>query len=122
MAKRILVVDDEPDILELLAEELEFEGFETAQASSGNDALEILKNERFDAIVSDFKMPNGNGKVVLDFIKSDEYPESPVFYFVSGQADMSFQDALKEGVNKFFYKPFDLDELLEALKKDLEVL
>ena len=119
MAKRVLVVDDEPDILELLAEELEFEGFKTMQASSGNEALKILETESFDAIVSDYKMPNGNGKVVLDFVKSDDYKGSPVFYFVSGQADMSFQDALKEGVNKFFYKPFDLDELLDALKADL---
>ena len=119
MAKRVLVIDDEPDILELLAEELEFEGFSTVQASSGNEALEILETQSFDAIISDFKMPNGNGEVVLDFVKSDSYKESPVFYFVSGQADMSFQDALKEGVNKFFYKPFDLDELLAALKADL---
>jgi len=120
MAKRILVVDDEPDILELLVEELEFEGFSAVAASSGNQALEILQKESFDAVISDYKMPNGNGKVVLDYVNSDECKSSPVFYFVSGQADMSFQDALKEGVTKFFYKPFDLDELLDALKNDLD--
>lgn len=118
MPKRILVVDDEPDILELLSEELQFEGFETIEASSGNEAIEKLQSNIVDAIVSDYKMPNGNGKVLLDFVKND-YNSHPLFYFVSGQADMSFEDALNEGVNKFFYKPFDLEELIDALKGDL---
>lgn len=116
MPKRVLIIDDEPDILELIADELRFEGFDTMVASSGNEAVEILKNYSFDAVVSDFKMPDGNGRVVLDFVKSIVLSERPLFYFVSGQADMSFEDALKEGVHHFFYKPFDIEELIASLK------
>ncbi len=119
MKNKILVVDDEPDILELLSEELEYEGFATVCAGSGNDAVRVLENENFDLVISDYKMPNGNGKVVLDFIKSIPESRKPIFYFVSGQADMSFEEALNEGVRKFFYKPFDLEELVVAIKNDL---
>lgn len=117
MAKKILIIDDEPDILELVSDELKYEGFEVMVASSGNEAVEILKQHQFEAVVSDFKMPNGNGRVVLDFVKSIEASIRPLFYFVSGQADMSFEDALKEGVHHFFYKPFDIEELIASLKK-----
>ncbi len=119
MKNKILIVDDEPDILELLSEELEYEGFATVCAGSGNDAVRVLENENFDLVISDYKMPNGNGKVVLDFIKSIPESRKPIFYFVSGQADMSFEEALNEGVRKFFYKPFDLEELVVAIKNDL---
>lgn len=117
MAKRILIVDDEPDILELISEELKFEGFYTAVASSGNEAVDILRNNQFDAVISDFKMPNGNGRVVLEFVQKIPTEQRPIFYFVSGQADITFEDALKEGVYEFFYKPFDIEELITSLKK-----
>ncbi|WP_198295972.1 response regulator [Bacteriovorax sp. Seq25_V] len=119
MKNKILIIDDEPDILELLAEELEYEGFATACAGSGNDAVRILENENFDLVISDYKMPNGNGKVVLDYVKSIPESRRPVFFFVSGQADMSFEEALNEGVRKFFYKPFDLEELIVAIKEEI---
>ena len=120
MPYRVLIVDDEPDILELLSEELEFEGYETECASSGNIAVGLINSgNSFDAIISDYKMPDGNGKVVLDCTNGNQNQKEKVFYFVSGQADISLKEAMKEGVTRFFYKPFDLDELLSSLKKDL---
>lgn len=122
MEKRILVIDDEPDIVELLADELRFEGFSARECYSGNSAIEILSsNERFDIAISDYKMPNGNGRVVLDYIKSMDKMIRPIFYFVSGQADISHEEALKEGVKRFFYKPFDIDDLIRTLKRDLDI-
>ncbi len=119
--KRILVIDDEPDITELMEEELDYYGFDVITAQSGNAALQVLGEAQFhfDAIISDFKMPDGNGKVVLDYVNTLD--SRPLFYFVSGQADMSSKEALNEGVTKFFYKPFDVDELIEAIKIDLNV-
>ncbi len=119
--KKILVIDDEPDITELMEEELVYYGFDVMTAASGNAALRILDDEsnEFDAIISDFKMPDGNGKVVLDYVNTLEL--RPLFYFVSGQADMSSKEALSKGVTKFFYKPFDIDELIDAIKVDLVV-
>ncbi|MFG1493096.1 response regulator [Halobacteriovorax sp. GFR7] len=121
MPYKVLIVDDEPDILELLAEELQFEGYETECANSGNSAVKLINSgQTFDAIISDYKMPDGNGKVVLDCTNSNDSQKEKVFYFVSGQADISLKEAMKEGVTRFFYKPFDLDELLTSLKKDLQ--
>lgn len=111
----VLIVDDEDDILELMQEEFRYLGYKTLCASSGNQAVSILSsNEKIDIVVSDYKMPDGNGMVALNHARS--MAPSPFFFFVSGQADVSVDDAIKAGAKKFFHKPFDLDELI----KDIE--
>ncbi len=115
--KRILIVDDEPDIVELLQEEMIDNGFETMIALCGNDAIELLKLHSFDAVISDFKMPNGNGMEVLQFI--NQMNSRPVFYFISGQADVSVEMAIKAGAQDFFPKPFNLSKLVERINSDL---
>lgn len=107
---KILIVDDEMDILELMAEEFQLKGHEVTLAQSGNEAVSILKIKSFDVVVSDFKMPDGNGMTVLDFVNS--LNPRPVFYFVSGQADISVAECIKAGAREFFSKPFDLDQLI----------
>lgn len=111
----VLIIDDEPDILELMEEEFRYCGYNTLTATSGNDAIKVLQNTRVDIVVSDYKMPNGNGMVVLDFVNKMTVGK-PVFYFVSGQADVSLEDAIKAGAKKFFSKPFDLDELIRQIE------
>jgi len=113
----VLIVDDEPDILELMEEEFKYCGFPTLTAICGNDAIRILEKEKVDIVVSDYKMPNGNGMVVLAHVNQMESP--PVFFFVSGQADVSVEDALKAGAKRFFSKPFDLDVLIKQIESDV---
>lgn len=119
--RNILIVDDEPDILELMEEEFDLEGFKVTCTDSGNKALSILKNnsQHFDVIISDFKMSDGDGSVVLDFVRRKE-GHRPLFYFVSGQADISSSEAQSLGVKRFIYKPFDVDELIQKIAADLE--
>lgn len=113
----VLIVDDEPDILELMEEEFKYCGYTTVTAICGNDAIKILDNQKIDVVVSDYKMPNGNGMVVLAHVKKMAKP--PVFFFVSGQADVSVEDALKAGAKRFFSKPFDLDVLIKQIESDI---
>lgn len=111
----VLIIDDEPDILELMEEEFRYCGYTTLTATSGNEAVQILQKTPIDIVVSDYKMPNGNGMVVLDYVNKMNTGR-PIFYFVSGQADVSVEDALKAGAKKFFTKPFDLDELIRQIE------
>jgi DNA-binding NtrC family response regulator len=115
--KKILIIDDEPDILELLVEEFKFHGYDVLSAACGNEAIEILKNERFDVIVSDYKMPNGNGMAVLKFVSTLE--KKPFFFFISGQSDTSVEECILAGARHFFSKPFDLELLIKQIEKYL---
>lgn len=114
----VLIVDDEPDILELMEEEFKYCGYNTITAICGNDAIKILDNSKIDIVVSDYKMPNGNGMAVLSHV--NKLAKRPAFFFVSGQADVSVEDALRAGAKKFFSKPFDLDELIKDIETDIK--
>ena len=70
----VLVVDDEADLRELIADSLSGDGFETTQASDGGDAIARLKTFAFDAIVVDLRLPDADGMEVLDFALT-RYPE-----------------------------------------------
>ncbi len=110
----VLVVDDEKDILELIEDEFKYQGYDTVSAICGNDAIEILKKNPVQVIVSDYKMPNGNGMALLSHVMT--MTTKPFFFFVSGQADVSTDAAIKAGANKFFAKPFDLEELVQEIE------
>lgn len=113
----VLIVDDEPDILELMEEEFKYCGYSTVTAICGNDAIKVLDTKKIDIVVSDYKMPNGNGMAVLSHV--NKMSVRPSFFFVSGQADVSVEDALRAGAKKFFSKPFDLDELIKEIEIDI---
>ncbi len=116
----VLLVDDEPDILELMEEEFDMAGYKTKTALCGNDAIKILSETGVDVVVSDYKMPNGNGMAVLEEVNKIDSDKRPLFIFVSGQADISVEDAIKAGAKKFFTKPFDLDDLIEEITQELK--
>ena len=116
----ILVVDDEPDILELVEEEFRYCGYETVTASCGRDAVKILDSQKIDVVVSDYKMPNGDGMSILTHV--NKMDKKPIFFFVSGQADVSTEEAISAGVKKFFTKPFDLDVLIKDIELDIKTL
>lgn len=114
MKKKILVVEDEPLLLELISQELRFSGFAVKEAICGNEAIDILEHEKFDFVISDYKMPNGNGMTVLNHVQKMKTP--PVFIFISAQAEVSVEECLKAGAKRFFSKPFDLDKLIYEIK------
>lgn len=115
----VLIVDDEPDILELMEEEFNYHGYKTMTAICGNDAIDLIRKNNFNVVVSDYKMPNGNGMAVLKEVSTMAAVEKPVFFFVSGQADISIEEAIDAGAKKFFAKPFDLEELISEIEVEL---
>lgn len=112
---KVLIVDDEKEILELMEEEFIDAGFHVFTATGGNEAFEILqKEEGIKVVVSDVKMPNGDGISLLDNIKTMDPAKKPVIYMVSG--DVSEEQVSSRGAKKFFRKPVNLrDVVLEII-------
>ncbi len=110
----ILVVDDESMIREIIAEELALEGATVIEAEDGNSALELVRCTKFDAVVSDIRMPGGNGTQLLDGIR-DLCTHQPVVMFVSAFSDLTLADAYARGAEAVFSKPFDLKVILERI-------
>jgi DNA-binding response OmpR family regulator len=114
----ILVVDDEEDIREIIAEFLEDEGFNVITAGGGRKAYEITKNHKVSLIVSDINMPDGNGVDLLDSVKSDS-AEKPVLLFITGFSDVSVEEAYNRGAEAVFSKPVNIEALIEVIKDRL---
>lgn len=77
---RVLVVDDERDLRELLSLVFARDGHLVQKADSGMSAIELLKTQKFDLVISDFWMPNGNGDKVLEFILQNEIECNLIFF------------------------------------------
>lgn len=109
----LLIVDDEPDILDLIADEFKYLGFQVFKAKCGQDAIKLLEEKTIHIVISDFKMPNGNGLSVLNY--SLQLLPPPFFAFISGQADLTIDECLKAGANLYYSKPFEIDHLIQEI-------
>jgi DNA-binding response OmpR family regulator len=116
----ILIADDERGIAEMLEEELQEAGFKTRTCFSGNQAIELMQNEAFQVIITDVRMPDGSGVDILNYLNTLSKDQRPVLYFVTGQSDISKEEALDQGVNGFITKPFDLMAISDMIKEDLK--
>ena len=112
--KTILIVDDEADLCEILQFDLEDAGYQTLIASQAHEALDVLKNKEADLVVSDIRMPGGDGIFLLDALREKHFEIPPVI-FVSGFADISVEEAYHKGANGVFSKPLATDSLLDYL-------
>lgn len=116
MPKRILVVDDEDEIRDLIVCSLQDEGFEVEQASGGFIALEILKERKFDIILSDLKMPLGDGILILESMRK-ESQTNPLIYLMTGFSEWSESECLNKGANGMFHKPFKVGKFIETISQ-----
>jgi CheY-like chemotaxis protein len=114
----ILVVDDEPDYLEIFRDEFEALGAKTLTASNGKDALDLVRTNPVDAVVSDVRMPGGNGIELLEDIKKLS-PKIPVIILATGLNDLSDADIYEKGASTILSKPCDLNELVAAVARTL---
>ena len=114
--RTILVVEDEKDILELIAEQLQ-NFFIVEKASNGVEALEILQKEHIDLVVSDVMMPEMNGVELCQKIKTDiKLSHIPVVFLTAKNDTDSKIEGLKAGAEAYVEKPFSFEYLLTQIK------
>jgi two-component system response regulator (stage 0 sporulation protein F) len=118
LQKTVLCVDDEADILELFREEFLESGFKVLEASNGVEAFNVFKENQVDCIVSDIRMPGGDGVSLVRSVK--EAGSSVPIFLVTGFSDYTAEDLSGLGVNAVIFKPFDLEEVVEMVKKTIE--
>jgi DNA-binding NtrC family response regulator len=106
----VLVVDDEHTLRESCASLLRSEGFQTVDASRGEDAIELLKRRRFDIVLSDVFMPNVGGMQILEFCRK-ESPQTLVVLMTGNPSVESSIEGLKAGAWDYLPKPFSASHL-----------
>jgi len=114
----LLVVDDEPDMREIVAFEFKKSGFNILMASNGKEAFEIIRNNNVDLVLSDVNMPNGSGIELFEKIKQECHPAPTVIFITACSSDL-MQELTKMGVTYVFSKPFNRKDVFE---KVLEIL
>ncbi|MDY0301624.1 MAG: sigma-54 dependent transcriptional regulator [Trichlorobacter sp.] len=118
-AKKLLVIDDEPAIREGVRRILESESFAVETYGSGQAALERIKQERFDLVITDLKMPGISGMDVLKSIK-DIHPDLPVVFITGYSSVDNAVEVMKLGAVDYIAKPFTPEDMLKVIKTALE--
>jgi two-component system response regulator AtoC len=116
MGRRVLLVDDEEDIIEVIQDRLEAYGFTVVTAGTGLEALKKLSMERFDGVFLDVKMPEMGGIEALEEIRKKN-KKIPIIIITSSSTRESAIEALAKGANDFVLKPFEWPELKAKIEK-----
>jgi two-component system KDP operon response regulator KdpE len=117
---KILVVDDDPDLVRALRLRLRANDFDIATASDGYGAIATAQKERPDLIILDLGLPVGDGFAVLDRLQSsDALSGIPVIVLSARDPQGNEERALKAGATAFFQKPADNEELLNSIRGSL---
>jgi signal transduction histidine kinase len=116
---RILVIDDEPGIRELLNQELQVEGYEVETAPNGEDGLLKMQSGKFQVVLCDLNMPKLGGLEALEAIRKRD-PDIEVIVMTGFATVETAVTAMKKGAYDFVQKPFRLDEILALVQKSLE--
>jgi two-component system OmpR family response regulator len=114
--KRILVVDDDADIVLMIRRILEKAGFEVGSATDGAEALRKIEQEKFDLILLDVMMPGIDGFEVARNIQRNEKGERPPVVFVTARDDSeSMREGFRSGGTVFLSKPFTASQLMRIV-------
>jgi two-component system alkaline phosphatase synthesis response regulator PhoP len=120
MPRKVLVVDDEPELLQLLRYVLEAAGMGVMVATSGRQAIELIKRERPDLILCDVVMPELNGFETVQALRQDpETRHLPILMLSARGQAQDVQRALDAGANGYITKPFSYRELVAEVKRHL---
>ena len=115
----LLIVDDEQSYRQLLSLLFEGEGHRVRTAGNGREAVEVLKQEPADLIISDVKMPDMDGIEMLRVVR-ETMPDVGIVFMTAFASVESAREAFKLGADDFITKPFDVEELKLIVKKTLE--
>lgn len=118
---KILLVDDDQYLLQMIALALEFKGYRVTTAASGEAAVEILSETYFDLVITDLHMHQTDGIAVLK--KAKEMNHDTMVMILSGNSDMSLAtDVLRLGAYDYMSKPFRIPELCQRMETCLDRL
>ena len=118
--KRVLIVDDEDDFRNIVKDILTDEGFKTAEASDGLDAIRIFGNNSFDAVLLDLRMPGMDGIQTLRELKKIDSRIPVIILTAFGDIPTAVQ-AVKQGAYDFITKPPEFDKLITIIRRVIEV-
>ena len=123
--KKILIVDDEPEICELISQHLKRKGIDTKKAYDGKKALQIVKKTKPDLIILDVLMPKMDGFELLQYLKSKpSYSQIPVIMLTVKSGPDDLDKGISLGTDFYLPKPFKLENLtqfIEAIIKDRDI-
>lgn len=116
----ILIVEDESELLEMYLESISIKGYALLSATSGLEALKLCKEHQnnIKMVISDSNMPGMNGMELLINLRG-YYNKMPIFYLLTGSFEFNLNDIKKAGGHDLILKPFDLDQVITKIKKDL---
>lgn len=120
----ILLVDDDPSILEVLADLMTIFGHDYVTARDGVEAIEKLKHNSFDIVLTDMMMPNMDGMELLKHINAN-YPSIKVIVVTGYDRTFTYTDVIRAGASDFVSKPFNTDELeakINRIVREIELL
>ena len=121
MAKRILVVDDDENILSLERTILEQKGFHVTTAAGGENALTLLREQAFDLVLLDVMMPDKDGFEVCRQIKQDSRTKTiPVIFLTAKGGGEALAEGFESGAVMYINKPFTANKLLTIVNTMLE--
>lgn len=117
---RVLIVDDEPDVLRMLKMVLELEGYETLLASDGQTALRRIELEKPDLVLLDIMMPVLDGWGVLEKLRHTDLPKPPKVIILTAKGERNMDKALELGATRYLSKPFETEDLLASMRDVLQ--
>lgn len=119
--KRLLLVDDETELVELIKFRLEVSGYEVLTAMDGQQALEIARREKPDLVILDVMLPKMDGYKVCGLLKKDSrYAHIPIMMFTAKAMDTDIKLGQEVSADAYLTKPFEPRVLLEKIKELLK--
>jgi DNA-binding NtrC family response regulator len=119
--ENILIIDDSPDTLEMLHRSLEHMGYSVFSCESATEAIEVMKSERFDLVITDYHMPFIGGIDVIRHVR-ENYKNTEVMMITGYASVEGAVEAIKAGAEEYLSKPFTDEELEQAISRAMEKL
>lgn len=116
----ILLVEDEPSILNLISLNLRSRGYPVVEASNGKQALECLNHQNFELMILDIKLPSLSGWAVLDHLNQIRHTAFPVMVMTAGVIDVDLVLRQYPYVAEVFIKPFDTNQMVASVRNTLQ--
>ena len=111
---KVLIVDDDSDLLALVSEHFLIAGAKVEVATGGYEAINLIKAKHFDFILSDMRMPNGDGRFLAEEVLKITGPK-PLFFLYTAYNDINKKELFELGILQVFAKPFIASEMIDSI-------